>query len=143
VKILLNALFSFFYISSYVGDCQIPLACKRFVDRYGKEIIEKNLYRNFILHLTNLYDFGLLPANGFHNTVQSLHTQMKENNTAPLLRDAWKLMSKKQIDASNDCQDEPMDVDEQLPTPTRHSNGTTATASHSHNNGSDKNGQKL
>jgi polycomb protein SUZ12 len=76
--------------SSYVGDCQIPLACEKFVEYQGKELIRKNLYRNFILHLTNLFDFGLLSPQALYKTVQLLHTQMKENDTAVTLRDSWR-----------------------------------------------------
>ncbi|ODM96089.1 Polycomb protein suz12-A [Orchesella cincta] len=76
---------------NYVGDCQIPLACKRFVEYHGKELIQKNLYRNLCLHLTNLFDFGLLTPHGVHTTIQLLHSQMKESNSAPSLRENWKV----------------------------------------------------
>jgi len=75
---------------NYVGDCQIPLACEKFVEYQGKELIRKNLYRNFVLHLTNLFDFGLLSPHGIYVTIQKLQTQMKENNTASSLRDSWR-----------------------------------------------------
>lgn len=78
------------FLFSYVGDCQIPLACEKFVEYQGKELIRKNLYRNFILHLTSLYDFGLLPPQGLFNVVKKLQGQMKDNNTAGSLRDSWK-----------------------------------------------------
>jgi len=71
---------------NYVGDCQIPLACKKFVERFGQKIVEKNLYRNFILHVTNLYDFGLLTAQGFNTTVQQLHSMMEENKWGSSLK---------------------------------------------------------
>ncbi|CAG7628836.1 unnamed protein product [Allacma fusca] len=74
---------------NYVGDCQIPLACTRFVELQGKEIIKKNLYRNFVIHLTSMFDFGLLDAKGFSGVVQLLQAQMKENNFSTSLRRAW------------------------------------------------------
>ena len=73
-----------------MGDCQIALACTKFVELQGKEVIKKNLYRNFILHLSSLFDFGLLEAKSFFNVVQNLQAQMKENNSAASLRGKWK-----------------------------------------------------
>jgi len=90
VEVLIFDVLILWYIYSYVGDCQIPLACDKFVEYQGKELIRKNLYRNFILHLTNLFDFGLLSPLAFYKTVQLLHVQMKENDTAGSLRDFWK-----------------------------------------------------
>ncbi|CAL8092411.1 unnamed protein product [Orchesella dallaii] len=76
---------------NYVGDCQIPLACKRFVEYHGKELIQKNLYRNLCLHLTNLFDFGLLTPHGVHTTIQLLHSQMKDSKLGPGLQETWKV----------------------------------------------------
>lgn len=63
-----------FFVSSFVGDCQIPLACSKFVEGYGKEIFRKNLYKNFILHLNNLYDFGVLPATSMRQIIKQLNS---------------------------------------------------------------------
>ena len=38
----------------------MPQACFTFVSEHGEKIIRKNLMRNLSLHLTSLYDFGLL-----------------------------------------------------------------------------------
>lgn len=45
---------------SYIADCQIPKACFKFVEERGREILEKNLSRNFLIHLVNLFDFSLV-----------------------------------------------------------------------------------
>ena len=50
----------FCFVSSYIGDCQLTVACEAFVKDYGSEIYQKNLGRNFILHLVNLCDFSLI-----------------------------------------------------------------------------------
>ena len=50
-------LFAFF---RFVGDCQMNLALKMFIEENGKELLEKNLYRNFVLHVCNLFEFGVL-----------------------------------------------------------------------------------
>ena len=44
----------------------MPQALKMFIDDRGQEVIQKNLYRNFVLHLINLYEFGVVgPAHVF------------------------------------------------------------------------------
>lgn len=36
------------------------LALKMFIEEKGSEVCEKNLYRNFVLHVCNLFEFGVL-----------------------------------------------------------------------------------
>jgi len=51
---------------TFVGDCQMPQALTMFLDSRGKDIIQKNLFRNFCLHLVNLFEFGVIgPAHVF------------------------------------------------------------------------------
>ena len=47
---------------SFTGDCQIPEACRLFLEEQGDLLREKNLRLNFILHLISLYDYGLIDA---------------------------------------------------------------------------------
>ncbi|KAJ8916907.1 hypothetical protein NQ315_013376 [Exocentrus adspersus] len=56
----------------FVGDCQIPLACQMFVQHKGKELLLKNLYKNFVVHMCSLFDFGLLSAVCLYTTIQKL-----------------------------------------------------------------------
>uniref|UniRef100_A0A1A9VKX1 VEFS-Box domain-containing protein n=1 Tax=Glossina austeni TaxID=7395 RepID=A0A1A9VKX1_GLOAU len=56
----------------FVGDCQLPLACEMFLDVNGHEIIRKNIYRNFILHMCSLFDYGLVSPETVYKTVQKL-----------------------------------------------------------------------
>ncbi|XP_016971140.1 polycomb protein Su(z)12 isoform X1 [Drosophila rhopaloa] len=56
----------------FVGDCQLPIACEMFLDAKGNEIVRKNLYRNFILHMCSLFDYGLIAAETVYKTVQKL-----------------------------------------------------------------------
>ena len=35
-------------------------ALQMFLDEHGEELMRRNLYRNFLLHLCNLYDFGVV-----------------------------------------------------------------------------------
>ncbi|XP_067206801.1 polycomb protein suz12-B [Linepithema humile] len=62
----------------YVGDCQIPLACQMFLECKGKELLMKNLYRNFVLHMCSLFDFGLISPVILYQTIQKLQEIMKE-----------------------------------------------------------------
>ncbi|XP_066603808.1 polycomb protein suz12-B [Prorops nasuta] len=62
----------------YVGDCQIPLACQMFLKTKGKELLMKNLYRNFVLHMCSLFDFGLISPVILYQTIQKLQEIMKE-----------------------------------------------------------------
>ncbi|XP_055845929.1 polycomb protein Su(z)12-like isoform X2 [Episyrphus balteatus] len=58
--------------NKYVGDCQLALICDRFLDAYGIEIIRKNLYRNFILHMCSLFDYGLVSPEILYKTIKKL-----------------------------------------------------------------------
>lgn len=62
----------------FVGDCQIPLACSMFVQHKGKELLLKNLYRNFVIHMSSLFDFGLVSAVCLYNTMQKLQDLVGE-----------------------------------------------------------------
>ncbi|XP_039967024.1 polycomb protein Su(z)12 isoform X3 [Bactrocera neohumeralis] len=62
----------------YVGDCQLPLACEMFLDSNGYEIIRKNLYRNFILHMCSLFDYGLVSPETVYKTVQKLQGMLSK-----------------------------------------------------------------
>lgn len=64
--------------NGFVGDCQIPLACSMFVQHKGKELLLKNLYRNFVVHMCSLFDFGLVSAVCLYNTIQKLQDLVGE-----------------------------------------------------------------
>ncbi|XP_055925307.1 polycomb protein SUZ12-like isoform X2 [Argiope bruennichi] len=57
----------------FVGDCQIPLACSMFIEEHGKTILVQRLYRNFLLHLCNLFDYGLISASVVYHTMHQLN----------------------------------------------------------------------
>ena len=70
----------------YVGDCQVPLACQMFLEHNGKEILKKNLYRNFVLHLSCLFDYGLIGPLVLYQNVQKLQEMMREEGEQGDLR---------------------------------------------------------
>uniref|UniRef100_A0A182PKE7 C2H2-type domain-containing protein n=1 Tax=Anopheles epiroticus TaxID=199890 RepID=A0A182PKE7_9DIPT len=56
----------------YVGDCQIPIALEMFIDLRGRELMARNLYRNFVLHMCSLFDFGLVSADVMQRIIRKL-----------------------------------------------------------------------
>lgn len=58
--------------NGYVGDIQISLACEMFLDSRGKELLQKNLYKNFVLHMCNFYDYGLISPETLYKMIQKL-----------------------------------------------------------------------
>lgn len=70
---------------NFVGYTQMPLACEMFVNEYGNDILAKNLYRNFLLHLTNLHDHDMLSSSQMFTIVQRLQAkQTVENHQSSL-----------------------------------------------------------
>lgn len=61
-----------------MGDCQIPVACQTFVQHKGKELLLKNLYKNFVLHMGSLFDFGLVSAVCLYTTIKTLQEMVGE-----------------------------------------------------------------
>lgn len=105
----------------FVGDCQIPLACTMFVQHKGRELLLKNLYRNFVLHMCSLFDFGLVSAVCLYNTIQKLQDLVGEigaiRNVLKESRDAqmdnWVKVSSVQV---------PIDKQMTVKTPSRKTN---------------------
>lgn len=82
---LLNAAYPFYKIIfcyRFVGDCQIPLACSMFLEARGKELLMKNLYRNFVLHMCSLFDFGLISPVTVYTTIQKLQQMVNNDDKA-------------------------------------------------------------
>ncbi|XP_076328855.1 polycomb protein Su(z)12 isoform X2 [Tachypleus tridentatus] len=67
----------------FVGDCQISLACSMFVELHGHEVLRRNLYSNFLLHLANLFDFGLISASVVYRTITQLQRQADKGDFKP------------------------------------------------------------
>uniref|UniRef100_A0A182JRA7 Uncharacterized protein n=1 Tax=Anopheles christyi TaxID=43041 RepID=A0A182JRA7_9DIPT len=56
----------------YSGDCQIPIALEMFIDLRGRELMARNLFRNFVLHMCSLFDFGLVSADVMQRIIRKL-----------------------------------------------------------------------
>ncbi|XP_058054537.1 polycomb protein suz12 isoform X2 [Anopheles bellator] len=63
----------------YVGDCQIPIALEMFIDLRGRELWARNLYRNFVLHMSSMFDFGLVSADVMQRTIRKLRKILHTN----------------------------------------------------------------
>lgn len=72
----------------YVGDCQVPIACSKFLEKKGKDLLDKNLYRNFIVHMCSLFDYGLVSPVALYQTVQQLHEMVKDHH-AKAMKASW------------------------------------------------------
>ncbi|KAG8456749.1 hypothetical protein GDO86_002508, partial [Hymenochirus boettgeri] len=58
----------------FIADNQMNHGCMLFVENYGPKIIEKNLCRNFMLHLVSMHDFNLINI----TTIDKAVTRLRE-----------------------------------------------------------------
>lgn len=65
---------------NFVGEVHIPLACDMFLEDRGKELLQKNLSRNFVLHLCNLHDFGMLSPQMFYGVILKMRSILCTND---------------------------------------------------------------
>ncbi|XP_053686215.1 polycomb protein suz12 [Sabethes cyaneus] len=63
----------------YVGDCQIPIALEMFIECRGRELLRKNLYRNFVLHMSSMFDFGLVSPEVMQKAIRKLQKLLFES----------------------------------------------------------------
>lgn len=75
---------------NFVGDCQIPLACSMFLEKHSAELLEKSLYRNFILHMISLYNFGLIGNGIIYKTILQLQCKTDDPHIQEHLSEIWK-----------------------------------------------------
>lgn len=82
---------------SYVGDTQIPLACEMFVEQWGQKLLEQNLFKNFVLHMCNLFDHGLVSATVHYQVILKLKKMMISDRVRTVIveggerqRDHWR-----------------------------------------------------
>jgi polycomb protein SUZ12 len=59
----------------FVGDCQISYACELFLKEKGLELLEKNLYRNYIVHLDSMFNYGLISPQTIMSNVRTLNVR--------------------------------------------------------------------
>lgn len=66
------------------------LALQMFLNDHGLELLKRNLYRNFVLHLCNLYDFGIIGPATVLRTLGSLQLMLQQSpEHHNILKEAW------------------------------------------------------
>ncbi|KAL7634211.1 UNVERIFIED_CONTAM: hypothetical protein RMT77_015540 [Armadillidium vulgare] len=74
---------------NFVGDCQLPLACYMFIESHGSDLLLKNLYKNFVLHMASLNDFGLVGAGVVYKCLTMLQTKLEEEKVRSIVLSHW------------------------------------------------------
>lgn len=57
---------------SYLADFTVAAGCVTFVESYGTIILKKNLVRNFMIHLNNLFEFQVISQTSIVNAMDAL-----------------------------------------------------------------------
>uniref|UniRef100_A0A8C9U033 SUZ12 polycomb repressive complex 2 subunit n=1 Tax=Scleropages formosus TaxID=113540 RepID=A0A8C9U033_SCLFO len=74
----------------FIADNQMNQACMLFVEKCGAQIIEKNLCRNFLLHLVSMHDFNLISVLTIDKAMARLramqHVSMSDDKNSFLYR---------------------------------------------------------
>ena len=83
----------------FVGDCQIPLALKMFIEEHGREMMEKHLYRNFLLHCCNMHEYNVLSPGQVFTAFTQLQRFIKDNSLQHHLQH-WKGQQKRAFDSA-------------------------------------------
>lgn len=65
---------------NYVCEAQMGAAILSFVQIYGKQILQNNLYRNCLVHIVNLCDFCLITVGDAYKSVIHLRTILMDND---------------------------------------------------------------
>ncbi|XP_048871647.1 polycomb protein suz12-B isoform X2 [Brienomyrus brachyistius] len=63
----------------FIADNQMNQACLLFVEKYGAQIADRNLCRNFMLHMVSMHDFNLVSI----STIDTAMARLKEIQGAP------------------------------------------------------------
>lgn len=66
---------------AFVSDSQIPAAAIEFIKTHGEFIVANHLYRNCIIHLTNLFDHELLSAREHYKATNAMHAILRKNRS--------------------------------------------------------------
>ena len=68
-----------FFFFSYIADFQVIDACRSFIDKNSQKLKERNLERNFLLHLVNLHDFNLITS----SQIEEISGKLRDHGTEP------------------------------------------------------------
>ncbi|XP_033630448.1 polycomb protein suz12-A-like isoform X1 [Asterias rubens] len=79
---------------NFIADSHIPLACQLFIEERGRQLLELNLYRNFMLHVINMYDFSLISPSVVVRTL----LQLDRLNDSMAREGAKEVMKEEKVD---------------------------------------------
>ena len=63
---------------NFIADSQVYYACELFIKEQTHNLIHLNLFNNFLLHLANLFDYGLLKPHQIIKLTDILHERKQE-----------------------------------------------------------------
>lgn len=84
-----------------IGTKHMRALCRSFIDCHLRDILHRNLYRNYLVHLCNLHDYKLLESTEFLDLVQhiqkcmGINTKTNENAAINDLKTRKPIASKK------------------------------------------------
>ncbi len=55
------------------------LGIKMFIEEKGKELLQKKLYRNFVIHVCNLFEFGVLGPGGVFKAISRMQAFIRDH----------------------------------------------------------------
>ncbi len=64
--------------NNYVADSQVFSACEQFIREKTKQMLQLKLTNNFLLHLANLHDYGMLTPNEILRLIDFMHEMKAE-----------------------------------------------------------------
>ena len=76
------------------------LALKMFIEEKGQELLDKRLYWNFVLHLCNMFEFGVLSPGHVFTAISRLQQFIKESGLAGKLS-YWNINLEQALAAKN------------------------------------------
>ena len=65
---------------TFAGDCQMSQALQMFIQEKGMEILERNLYRHFVLHVSSLFEFGIIDPGQVLDAISQMQDFILEQN---------------------------------------------------------------
>ncbi|CAF0733569.1 unnamed protein product [Rotaria sp. Silwood1] len=68
---------------NFIADSQMPFACEIFVERHAKDLREKNLIKNFYLHLATLQLYNLIKKTDLAKCIIRLKTILASSPSVP------------------------------------------------------------
>lgn len=86
----------------FIADNQMNHACMLFVEQMGQRIIERNLCRNFMLHLVSMHDFNLINISTIDKAMMKLQEMKQRHEGGETALNSWQDLTKEQDRTATD-----------------------------------------